>query len=365
MSSILFNATANRLTSLTVPQNQHCKTWRWDPVRDGWLIRLIEQSFVVGSSIRALRLSFGSRLNSIWMIMAISGRLWLIRDYGSPKWKFWIWFSIGSLLLLIACSASLVHLCSFNILLRWLQHWRLQLFIVRSLNMPLEEGYRYVFSTWLSRYILCFTFDQFYSGIHCTQQSHVSGLLLPPASAQIDARIGTSQSRLALLATISFHTQFILCQHSSTPIGTPQLLVSGLALLYFTLCSVPPLPILYSSIHTGAPWSGQSLIYLIQHSVPPPPVLALFCWNWCSPFPTGATQSPRSTPIAQPGVLPLIIRSSSICIGTVHSHSVLLSQYRCASTWFRTLYPSLLVLLNHDLHSSIPICAPLPRMMLF
>jgi len=53
------------------------------------------------------------------------------------------------------------------------------------------------------------------------------------------------------LSSISFCHQFLLFQHSSAGLGTQQFPLSGLALLYFITCSIPP--ILRTSACDGSP----------------------------------------------------------------------------------------------------------------
>jgi len=97
----------------------------------------------------------------------------------------------------------------------WICHWK--------------EGHSYVFSRWISRHILSIPYDKFYSGSHCTHQSHISGPLptpLPPWCGANSTRIRAPQFPSALLildslSSISFHSQFLLFQRSCAGIGTP------------------------------------------------------------------------------------------------------------------------------------------------
>jgi len=148
-----------------------------------------------------------------------------------------------------------------------------QLFIVHSLNKPMDAGYTYVFSRWISRYIMPIPCDKSYSGSHCTHQLHISWLLDTPLQCK-SAMIGTSQFLSALLSldwpcSIQFHPWL---SFSALLISRRRSLANTDAILFHW---IPPFPC--SSIPTSASSSGLCIQYWILHSVPHrlPPLSAL------------------------------------------------------------------------------------------
>jgi len=99
-----------------------------------------------------------------------------------------------------------------------------------------KEGHSYVFSRWISRYILSIPYDKLYTGRHCIHQSHISGphQTPPPTTLSYNStRMDTHQSQSALfrldsLSSISFCSQLLLFWRSSTGISTFYSLLSWL-----------------------------------------------------------------------------------------------------------------------------------------
>jgi len=117
----------------------HSYNWRVVPVNDGWLKGFVELMIWVSASMYTLRLSIESRLRRFHLMMLVSSRSLVIRNHGSPNWKFWNLFIINSFTPSIAWGASLQHSSCFKLSLCRLHHWHPQQFIVCCLNMPLER----------------------------------------------------------------------------------------------------------------------------------------------------------------------------------------------------------------------------------
>jgi len=168
----------------------------------------------------------------------------------------------------------------------------------------------------------------------------------------------------AWLSTTLFNTQFILWQLSSSPIGTPQLPLSGLALLYFPLYSVPPPPF-------GTPWSTLKPLGLydcysiVFDTANPLPFLLFSAGMGTLHSPLVPLNSHFALRYINPDALPLIVQSSCIGTGTMQFHSLHLRKKGYASTSFCTLYPHFAKLHYCVWHCSIFISAPLPTLILF
>ena len=128
-----------RIRILTTPYNIHSWNWRYVPFEDTWQRGHIELLSVVTSWICALSLSFGSWLRSYCSTMHISPRLLMIKNHCSPEWNCLIWFTTNFCSPPIAWGTSLRHPSFSNLSLRSLYHEHLQLFIVHSLNMPVDR----------------------------------------------------------------------------------------------------------------------------------------------------------------------------------------------------------------------------------
>ena len=109
------------------------------PFENAWQIGHVELLFIVIGWMWPLRMSFGSRSMSSYLMMLTSPRSSMIRSHSSHKWKCLISFTTDLSSPPIAWGASQQHHSISNLLLLRLSRWQLQLLIVRCLIMPAER----------------------------------------------------------------------------------------------------------------------------------------------------------------------------------------------------------------------------------
>jgi len=196
----------------------------------------------------------------------------------------------------------------------------------------------------------------------------LEGTFIPHSSVQNFVRIGAPESLLASLPSISLHPPFLILQCSSGQIATPQSTLLWVAILYFILCSVPPL--WRTSAGMGTPRSELSLVCIILYSIPLP-CMALLCWNGppqtqpvhLKPKPVLLNSQPV---LCNPQLAPLNLQVMLLNLQPAllnpqrelpNPQSAILYKFLCS------LSP-IPALLHGDRHPSILIGAPLPAMAL-
>lgn len=113
--------------------------WRVVSVNDYWLKGSVQLSLIALAMKCTGALSIEFRLRRLCWIMLNSPQSLVIRNHGSPNWKFWNLFALNSSIPPIAWGDSLQHSSCFKLSLCRLYHWHPQQFIVCYLNMPLER----------------------------------------------------------------------------------------------------------------------------------------------------------------------------------------------------------------------------------
>lgn len=157
---------------------------------------------------------------------------------------------------------------------------------------PWKEGHSYVFSRWISSYLLPIPRDIYYSGSHCTHQSYSSGPFDNPLrynSAAIDAPQSplvyvcldwhSSNSFLKSILTLST----LLCWDKHTPIPC---VIIGSPLFHSTLCTSCSLLLSMGWEHLNSIWCCSVWIVTpIFH-----PALLTLHSIWCSSACIGGPQ---------------------------------------------------------------------------